>query len=269
MLLDQNQALIQNLEERVSEQVSQIQVAEDEKRKSLEIAQKASAQSAYAVLTRGIAHEIRNPMAMILSGTELTIDNIDDKDKVLKYLNIVKDSVLRLKSISTNMLRYGNPVSNIKKFVSIKHLLDVVKDVSKAECKKRHIEISLASSDVKNVYIDENSIYQVFINLVLNAIQAIDKNGLIKIMASEASYYDKDHVLQEGICVFVEDDGKGISKQKIKQIFDPFYSSKYGNVGLGLSIVFNTLSLHNGKIDVESEEGIGTTFKVFLPTKKP
>ena len=268
MLFEQNQSLISNLEERVVEQVSQIKIAEEEKRKSLEIAQKASAQSAYAVLTRGIAHEIRNPMAMILSGTELTLDYLDDKEKVKKYLTSVKDSVLRLKSISTNMLRYGNPVSNSKSFVDIISLLTVVKDVSQPECKKRFITVSLDTTRTRLVYIDENSIYQVFINLILNAIQAIEKKGSIEISVREQSYYDKDHISRDGICIFVKDSGCGMSREKIKQIFDPFYSSKYGNVGLGLSIVFNTISLHFGKIDVVSEEGKGSTFFVYLPCEK-
>ena len=210
----QNLDLIQTLESRVNEQVVQIQQAEDEKRKSLEIAQKAASQSAYAMLTRGIAHEIRNPMAMILSGTELILDKLDDRKGVERYLNIVKDSILRLKSISTNMLRYGNPVSNYKKMIDLNHLISTVISVSKPESKKRNISIFYEHSEIDFVFIDDNSVYQVFINLILNSIQSIEKDGEIQFKCSNKSYYDKNQTLVKGVCVEISDTGKGISSEK-------------------------------------------------------
>ncbi|RAP29309.1 hypothetical protein DID76_04190 [Candidatus Marinamargulisbacteria bacterium SCGC AG-414-C22] len=267
LLQRDNRELIQTLEERVSKQVAQIHTAEEARLKSMQLAEKASNQAAYATLTRGIAHEIRNPMAMILSGTELVMEHLENKDKLIHYLNLVKDSVVRLKSISSNMLRYGNPVSKYKKDVDIVQLLKVVIDVSMGECRKRHINFKFEFQETQCVFVDENSIYQVFLNIILNSIQAIDKDGCILIKTYNCEFYDQTHNLQDGICIEITDDGPGIGKEKLHSIFDPFYSTKYGSSGLGLSIVFNTISHHNGILKVDSVENKFTTFYVYLPLK--
>ncbi len=260
MLYEKNKALINNLEEKVKDQIDAIKLKEQEKIKSEEIAKKAIEQSAYATLTRGIAHEIRNPMAIMLSGIELIQENIENKDKTIEYLNAVKESILRLKNITTTMLRYGKSVAEEKSLENINSLLEDALIVSSAECKKRQIKVNKSLAPIPNTIIDPNSISQVFLNLILNSIQAIKKKGTITVCSNVISGNSVPMIE-----ISITDTGVGISKNNITKIFNPFYTSKYENAGLGLSIVLKIINEHNGKMDVDSKVNEFTTFKVLLP----
>lgn len=262
MLYEKNKALINNLEEKVKDQINAIQLKEQEKLKSEEIAKKALEQAAYATLTRGIAHEIRNPMAIMLSGIELIQENIENKDKTIEYLNAVKESILRLKNITTTMLRYGKSVAEEKSVENINTLLEDAIIVSSAECKKRQIKLNKELTTIPDTIIDPNSISQVFLNLILNSIEAIKRSGTITVATNIVSV--KSIPMIE---ISITDTGVGISKSNITKIFNPFYTSKYENTGLGLSIVLKIINEHNGKLDVDSEINKYTTFKISLPIK--
>ncbi|RAP39109.1 hypothetical protein DID80_00455 [Candidatus Marinamargulisbacteria bacterium SCGC AAA071-K20] len=229
--------------------------------------EKASQQNAFATLSRGIAHEIKNPMAMILSGMELIIDTIDDKKQTLKFAELVKENILRLKSITTTMLNYGSLVSKKKQDSKISDIVDNATKVAFAECKKRHITIDIKhAKNIPSISTHADSLHQVFLNLILNSIQAIDSNGTITITTSKAI---TNHPLKtkSAVKVSIKDTGTGMDDDTIEKIYDPFYSSKYGNIGLGLSIVLKTIDDLEGTIEVESVQGKSTTFSIYLPCK--
>jgi two-component system NtrC family sensor kinase len=119
------------------------------------------------------------------------------------------------------------------------------------------------SPKVPRVNTDQSQLQQVFLNIINNAIDAIKKEGIIKVITS----YDtekSDHVL-----ITIADNGPGISRDNINKIFDPFFTTKSANegTGLGLSISYSIIEKLGGKIEVETEVGQGTTFKIFVPTK--
>ncbi len=263
ILFEKNKTLINNLEEKVKEQIKSIQIKEIEKQKSEEIATKASQQAAYATLTRGIAHEIRNPMAMILSGVELIQDNLSDTDKITEYTQTVKELILRLKTITSTMLRYGKPVSGERTLSDINQLIEDALIVSNAECKKRQISIEKNLESLPKINLEPASISQVFLNLILNSIEAINKKGNISIQTNSENTENASYIK-----ITITDSGKGISRENITKIFNPFYSSKYGNTGLGLSIVLKIINEHNGKVNIESEEEKFTSVIIKLPVTK-
>ncbi|MCP4050953.1 MAG: hypothetical protein GY730_09645 [bacterium] len=248
------------------ERITPFEQVKEEYRKSLEAVEKISKQASYATLTRGIAHEINNPLGMILSGMELVQDNIDDKAAVLEYLDMINKSIYRLSNITRTMLKYGSPVSDREmKFVSINDILTDIVLISNAECRKRKIKIEQEFLDIPAVNGDVDSLNQVLLNIMLNAIQAIEENGLIKLKTGTDIFFDKQGHRKEGVKIEVIDSGKGMSKDQVSKIFDPFFTTKYQNTGLGLSIVMKVVSEHGGVVDVTSIESEGTHFSLFLP----
>jgi nitrogen-specific signal transduction histidine kinase len=227
--------------------------------------EKTSQQNAFATLTRGIAHEIKNPMAMILSGMELIIDNIDDKKQTLNFAELVKSNILRLKSITSTMLKYGSPVSENRTKENINEILENAVQVANAECKKRKITITTnISKSIPKISIEADALHQILLNLILNSIQAIDSKGEINISTLLSQ---KDHPLntKTAIMLNIRDTGPGMDQETIEKIYDPFYSTKYGNVGLGLSIVLKTISDLGGVIDVQSDSKTFTEFNIYFP----
>lgn len=232
---------------------------------SLEVAESVSYQASYSTVIRGIAHEIRNPMGMILSGMELILDNLADQKTVAEYASMVKKSIVRLSDITNTMLKYGSPVSENRDLVDLNDILKDVELVARGECRKRNITMTVKYLDVPKVYIDTNSVSQALLNIVLNGMQSIDKEGDISVALSVSKFINKDHEEKKGVCVSITDSGEGIPSDVLYKIFDPFFSTKYQSTGLGLSLVLRIMNKHEGKVDVESEPGQGTTFHLYFP----
>ncbi len=221
--------------------------------------EKASQQVAYATLTRGIAHEIGNPMAMILSSIELLEDNLNDKEKAKDYIETTKSSILRLKSITSTMLQYGKPTSHVKEFTDINVLINDADTLCRAECKKRQILlIKKLDPNLPKINIDMNSMSQVFLNLILNSIEAIKESGSITI---STSFEEHDSQLK----ISFLDNGSGVSKQSLTKIFDPFYTTKPSKTGLGLPMVLKTIDDHGGSISIQSAVDQYTLINLNLP----
>lgn len=119
--------------------------------------------------------------------------------------------------------------------------------------------------DTAEVYGDSTRLYQVFMNLVLNAIESIESEGIITVRTVKTKFNNKKGQNIEGIEISIRDTGCGIDEEDLTKIFDSFYSTKYMNTGLGLSIVLKIIDDHEGIIDVASDIGKGSVFKVYLP----
>ena len=254
--------LIQTLESKVKEQVAAIQKKEIEKHQAQILAQKAAEQMAYAALTRGIAHEVRNPLAMILSGVELIQDNLGNDAVVLEYADAIKESILRLKNVTSTMMRYGKPSLAQKQQANINELLQQVVLLAEFQCRSSKIELITSFSSVPHLTIDVNAMSQVFMNLILNSIEAIGDKGIVQISSHIEQNQNVDYVR-----VVFYDSGHGIKSSYLPRIFEPFFSSKHGNTGLGMPMVLKTIDAHSGYIDVVSEEGAYTSFSLLLPVE--
>jgi len=118
--------------------------------------------------------------------------------------------------------------------------------------------------DLRPILANSGQIRQVFLNIILNALQAMPEGGELHISTGRSISHDK-----EGVEVTIRDTGVGIPKKDIADIFQPFYTTKEEGTGLGLAISFGILKEHNGDIDVESDVGRGSTFRIFLPEGAP
>jgi signal transduction histidine kinase len=205
---------------------------------------------------------------MIRGSAEIMNENPTDEYKTSKFCTVIINSVDRLIKVMTPMMKYGRPISTLTSTpFQIAPLLEEIRQLSEGSCRKKNLKISVDCPDSLTVFADRESVAQILINLVVNAQQYTPEGGQICITATEATYTDTQSQHQIGVCIAVRDTGQGISKDNLTKIFDPFFSSKTdtNNIGLGLSIVFRYVTENNGKIELDSEVGVGTTFRIYLP----
>jgi len=219
----------------------------------------------YAKLVQRIAHEFKNPLQMLQGTAELGIQKPEKNNDLFK---IVLETVDRLNNVIQPMLNYF--VSDKVKIFNAFDIGITAEDIfrlSKANCAARQIKIDV-KNNLKQPYFNGNSkaIGQVFINLITNSIDAIGNNGgSISIELLNESFMLKNHI-EDGIRINLIDDGCGMNKNTLNTIFVPYETTKKSvtNVGLGLSIVYKIIQDHDGLIEIESEEGIGTTVSIWL-----
>ncbi len=202
-------------------------------------------------LAAGIAHEIRNPLTAIKGFVKLLEDTSNEI-----YLTIINDEISRIEQISSELLILAKPHSETLKVTNIVALLNNVKTLLDTQAILKNIEIEILS-DRKEIYIDceETKIRQVFINIIKNAIEVMDK-GKIIILTKK---------LKDFVQVDVIDQGTGMSQEMLDKLGEPFFTTKEKGTGLGLMVCYKIVGNHNGKIDVTSQVGEGSTFSVTLP----
>jgi len=210
-------------------------------------------------LAAGIAHEIRNPLSSIKGFATYFKETSFEKEADKNSATVMIQEVERLDRVVGQLLEFARPVTITRKMIHIKPLLEDALTVIKN--KDSHGLISIEKrfpSNIPPVKADPDRLIQVFLNLLLNGMDAIEGNGKISV-----SIYIND--IKKGIDILLKDTGKGISKKNQAHIFDPYFTTKSSGTGLGLAISLNIVNAHKGEILVESKEGKGTTFTVFLP----
>jgi two-component system NtrC family sensor kinase len=222
--------------------------------------------AALGQLSAGIAHEIRNPLTsfkIFIQSLEKEID-LDENQK--EDFRIIMKELDRINENITRFLNFARPEEPLFQQVNINVL---VKDTlnlltSKMKSSGIHLDISLPE-DLPPVEGDPKQLDQVFLNLLLNAIEAMPQGGTLTI--SSAIKVNPDS-RQEFLQLIIKDTGHGIPDKDRPYLFDPFFTTKAGGTGLGLSIVYSIIQKHNGRIEVESELGKGSSFILSLPIQK-
>ena len=212
-------------------------------------------------LAAGVAHEINNPLGIILCYIDLLKRQLADFPQGLKDLHIIEKQTLNCKQIVTDLLQFSRGYESTKAYSSLNRSIDDVVQIFKHQLKKQRIKLKLElDPDMPDINFDENKIKQVFVNLIMNACQAVDKNGEIRI----SSQYDQQENL---VRITVFDNGYGMETEVRDKIFDPFFSTKKTGegTGLGLSVSYGIIQDHGGEISVKSEPGKWTEFSVLLP----
>ncbi|MBT5953401.1 hypothetical protein HOG98_01645 [bacterium] len=250
------------------QQEKNLRTAYKEAKKRNLIMEKLSQQAAFTRLSMGIAHEIRNPMAGMLGRAEYIEKKLDDPKEVKRFAEIVRSSIDKILNITDTMLKYGAPYETNKTFIHLDKIIDEVSYIISGKCKQKRIKLTIETEKFPNLIGESTQIYQIILNLCLNAIQAVSNGGILTISSSAASFVNKKKVSVDGIHISIKDDGPGISNENLEKIFDPFFTTKYQNTGLGLSIVLKNIDKHDGIIDFQSKLGKGTTVNVYLPFKQ-
>jgi signal transduction histidine kinase len=237
--------------------------------------------TALGELASGVAHEVRNPLGIILQGVNYLENRISAKeDDIVETLAMLKDSVNRADKIINGLLDFSRFTTLNLQPEEINSILESSLVLVKSQFKVEYIEIVRElKSDLPRVLADKNKLEQVFVNLFLNAIQAMPEGGKIiirsyeKQMAEARDGIDKllrenFHAGEQVVIVELEDTGIGILEENMKKIFDPFFTTKgpKSGTGLGLSVSRNIIQMHKGLIYAESQVGKGSKITVVLKT---
>ena len=216
----------------------------------------------------GVAHEVKNPLGIILGGTEYLERKLQTEDKDIKIaLEKIKESTLRADTIVRNLVKFAMPSEIRTEKVTPQELINDTISLLKYRSSLVNIEITteFAKEDI-HIDIDKNQMQQVLFNIFVNAIDAMPKGGDIKAKTLKAS--GEEFSRSGEVCVIeVADSGEGITKENLPKLFEPFFTTKRDKKGTGLGLAMSKTIVENnhGSLFVDSELGKGTTLKVVLP----
>ena len=216
--------------------------------------------SALGVLAAGIAHEIRNPLTGMKMIVQLLESDFSEDDSHREPLDIIQREIDRLESIIGNLLDFARPSKPKTVDVAPADVVDDCYKLIKNQLNKQHIVFERnITDDCPLVTVDPDQLKQVFLNIMTNAIQAIGKDGKLSV--------NIEHI-EERVKIAFDDTGCGIPHEKVREIFNPFMTTKEDGTGLGLSMAQRIVEEHGGSIEVQSTLGEGSSFIVYLPEKK-
>jgi signal transduction histidine kinase len=219
-------------------------------------------------LASGLAHEIGTPLNIIGGRTELAQRRLDDKELIQKNLDTIAQQTERITKIIHQLLGFVRKKRPERKALRINALLETTLDLLDHQIQKQGVKVVKdLREDLPLATGDPDQLQQVFLNLILNAIQSMPDGGELRISAT--CERTSKEALEEGnreyVVVCVKDTGVGIENEVLQNIFNPFFTTKDTGTGLGLMVSQGIIQDHEGWIDVQSEIGKGSVFKVYLP----
>jgi len=241
--------------------IERVQLIENQQTQFDHLATQMEKMSSLGRMAAGIAHEINNPLAGILLYSSNMSKKVPKGGSLEEGLNIIIKETQRCKTIIQGLLEFARDRKPQKVPANINDIMKNALGIVENEFRLRHVglERELAEDMVKTL-LDENQIEQVFINLLLNAVHAVEENGNVTVQSRLDSLHNK-------VQVEITDNGCGIAADDIKKIFEPFYSTKTKGTGLGLAVSYGIIKNHHGDIRVYSVPGEITRFTIELPIR--
>ncbi|MBU3959065.1 MAG: PAS domain S-box protein [Candidatus Omnitrophica bacterium] len=208
-------------------------------------------------IAASIAHEIRNPLTNVVMSIRQLRKVIKPENPKTKHIEIVERNTERINYLIAELLNCARPPKLNIRYYDIRKVLENVLDSTKTKIKSQRIKVvKKFTSKSSKIMIDKELIGRALLNIVLNAIEAMSKRGKLTVITE---------LNRDLFVIKVQDTGKGIPETDIIRIFDPFFSSKSGGVGLGLTLCYGIIVSHGGTVEVESKPRKGTIFTVSLP----
>ena len=250
--------------------ISERKQAEKEREKLHEEVLKAQKLESLGILAGGIAHDFNNLLYVVMGNISLAQDDLNFESEVSENLQAAEEACIKATTLSAQLITFSKGGDPVKRMMSIDNLL---KDTVLSALNEFNLKsnISLADS-IRQVNIDENQIKQAIRNIVVNAKEAMDDNGQLKVSCENFDIPQEGLLsLNQGkyVKISFEDHGCGIPKENMKKIFDPYFSTKDMGIakgqGLGLTISYSIIEKHRGLITLESELKTGSTFYIYLP----
>ncbi len=251
-LLHTLQGFNEELEKKVKEATEKLRLTQENM-------VRAETLAAIGTLAAGVSHEISTPLNTIIGFVQLTISEMDDSNPIKGDLKVIEQEAVRCKRIVQGLLNFAKPQRHEERLTDINNIINETLLLIEYQPSMKKIVIK-KNMDSKLVPIeaDHLQLKQVFLNIILNAVQAMPEGGELKITTRNVN---------KGVEVAISDTGIGIPEEERKKIFQPFYTTKKDGTGLGLSISYGIIKEHGGEIYVESEIGRGSKFRVFIPIK--
>lgn len=255
------QQLTSSLEAKVAERTAELEAAQDSLVRSEKL-------SSLGKLSASIAHEINNPLAGILTFAKLMIRTVEhgpvgeaDRKTLVKQLELVQRETERCTAIVRNLLDFARERPLQLKDVNLNAVVDEALMLIGNQAAIQGVEIVKDLAPLPPIAADFGQMRQSFVNIALNAVEAMQKGGQLRVTTRALPERDQVEV------VFA-DTGRGIPPEVMRRIFDPFFTTKDKGTGLGLSVVYGIVARHQGTISAESEQGRGSRFTIRLPVAR-
>jgi signal transduction histidine kinase len=218
----------------------------------------------FGELAAGVAHEIRNPLTAIRARLFTLQKTLVSGTPAHEDALVIRNEIDRLNRIVTDFLQLARPAEPRLVPTTGETLLHEVRELFAPQCERQNIELKVDSVDGARFLADPQQMKQVLINLIQNAADSIEVDGVITLRARHDTRPLRERTA-EVVILEVSDTGSGIPPDVQKRLFDPFFSTKKGGTGLGLSIAAQIVDNHLGKLEFHTEAGHGTTFAIVLP----
>jgi signal transduction histidine kinase len=227
-----------------------------------------------------VAHEVKNPLNAMMIHLELLRQQFRlarpaispgraasavaiaeapavDSVQALQHVDVIANEIRRLDEVVQEFLKFSRPEDLKLQPVSLVALFDEVVPIVQPEADRARVALVVERQDVPDVQGDPTMLRQAFLNLALNACQAMPNGGTLRIRCETAR--------GRRVSIAFTDTGVGIKPEHLQRIFDLYFTTKQKGSGIGLSMVYRTVQMHDGDIEVQSTPGVGTTFRVLLP----
>ena len=214
--------------------------------------------AALGQLAAGIAHEIRNPLTSINILIHSMTENLPSEDSHKEDFEVIEEEINRINEIVDQFLRFAKPAPPLLEKGEVLSVFEETLQLLRPQIEKQQIVVRKEFQALLIIQMDREQMKQAILNLLLNAIQAMPAGGHLTLKARNSENGQWVHLS-------IQDSGIGIPGEDLNKLFDPFFSTKEGGIGLGLSIAHRIIDQHHGKIEVESAPGKGTLFTVWLP----
>jgi signal transduction histidine kinase len=229
-------------------------------------------------LSAGVAHEVKNPLNAMMIHLELLRQQVApqparavagraavavaepatlDRRAAVEHVEVIAKEIRRLDEVVQGFLKFSRPEDLKLQPIALSSLLDEIVPIVRPEAERVGVELVVECERVPDVNGDPAMLRQAFLNLALNGIQAMPQGGTLRIRCEAAR--------GRRVAVTVADNGIGIKPEHLQRIFELYFTTKEKGSGIGLSMVYRTVQMHDGDIEVQSTPGAGTTFKVMLP----
>ena len=260
LLTDQKRILEFSFKRNIIQNMNLAMLRDVTERKELEERlRKSDTLHVFGELAAGIAHEIRNPMTALKGFIQLLEGSIQEEHSL--YFNVITSELKRIESIITEFLILAKPQAIMYEKKDIVKIMQDTMDLLHAQANLDNVQMHLDSNgQIPLIYCEPNQLKQVFINILKNAIEVMPDGGNVYVSIRPK---DEDHIV-----VSLKDEGIGMTEDKLKRLGEPFYTTKERGTGLGLMVSYKIIEKKKKKIEVESEEGKGTTFHLTLPIRQ-
>ncbi|MBK8615991.1 MAG: response regulator [Anaerolineales bacterium] len=236
-----------------AEQLDYVRKVEESQKALLQAEKMAAA----GRLSASIAHEVNNPLQAVQNCLHLAGREDLPAEKRKEYFDLARTELERLMLTVRRMLDFYRPSATSLEKIDLTEMLRYILNLMSKQLSEGNVKVSVDSSGkIPSIQAVGSQIQQVFINLILNAADAMPDGGDLKITT---------HAVKGGIELIFQDNGKGIPKEKQPNIFEPFFSTKDGGTGLGLTVSYNIITAHGGTLELLTDREPGACFRIFLP----
>lgn len=241
----------------IARAINKMAVSLAEKEKLEEELRRSERLAALGRLVTGVAHELRNPIGIIKTTVQLLEKDLQKYEDTRDYIKVIEEQITRQNRVIQELLDFGRPSKHQVQSASINSLLEKVLVFTSPMLRQHNIQLEQQlDQELPPIEVDAERIKQVFVNIILNAVQAMPDGGTLTIKTG----HDR-----EWVNISFTDTGTGIAPAEMASIFDPFFTTREYGTGLGLSISHQIIKTHNGHINVDSTLSEGTTFTIKLP----